>query len=363
MARAAGQAKIRHETALAEEAEQRSSESKRLTSAMSTVGKNPAQGDSLADVLESQALQLSNLGFPTKAGALGAQAATMRLKEAQQGQVESAASKLDYDVKSKMLDRISNLYGSATDAKGWAAANMFVAEQFPEFENPLAQVPFSPENAKAAAAQATSMKDKLTLKLQQQKLASEDRLRSAREKYLGTRSELLERQVADRERRTEILEKNGGKAGKDKPVGSPATGDVKAASALLKSSFPDLPKGEVANAAFQIASEAKRLAKQNPGLSMGDAMTRAFTAAQADGDFETKSSYLGMSKSTKYNAGGKSAQTALPATRETKFQEGRFYNTPKGVMQYKGGKWFEVAAPSAGGVPGGDDIDDEEGDK
>lgn len=341
LAKLAAQAKIRHETALADEAEGRASEQRRFTDAMRqiTMSRPGEKVGSLADQLESQALQLSDLGFAAKAGALGAQAANIRLHEAQQTHQESAAAKLDYQQKTSVLDRIANIYGSATNEQEWAAANMMIAQQFPDFDNPLAKIPFSPEAAKMASAQALSMKDKLGLKIKQQTADSEESLRASREDYLATRADLLRRQVADRERRTEILEKNGGKKGVDKPIGSPSTGDVKAAGNLLKSAYPDLPKEEAGAAAYQIASEAKRMAKENPGLSMSVAMSRALASAQKDGYFEVTDKMFGWSKSARYNPAGKSPETALPAPADRKFKADHYYQTPKGVLRFDGTSW------------------------
>lgn len=348
MAQMAGMAKIRHETALADEAEQRASEGRRLTDAMKQVtqaGIGKA-GSSLADQLEEQALQLSDLGFPTKAGALGVQAANIRLHEAQQQHQEGAAAKLEFDQRAKTLDRIANIYGSAKNEQDWAAANMMIAQQFPDFDNPLAKIPFSPEAARLASEQALSQKDKLTLKIKAAAAASEDSLRKAREGYLTTRADLLERQTADREHRTELLEKTGGKKGVDKPVGSPSSGDVKGASNLLKGAYPNLPKEDLDAAAYQIAGEAKRMAKENPGLSMSVAMSRALAAAQKDGYFETTDKMFGWSKSTRYNSAGRSAETALPAPADRKFQAGRYYQTPKGVMKFDGTSWHPATTRS-----------------
>lgn len=363
MAKLAGMAKIRHETALADEAEMRASEGRRLTQAMAKLQTADAgkAGSSLADQLEEQALQLSDLGFPAKAGALGVQAANIRLHEAQQLHQEGAAGKLQFEEKAKTLDRIANLYGSATNERDWAAANMMVAQQFPEFDNPLAKVPYSPEAARMASAQALSMKDRLGLKIKAATAASEDSLRKAREGYLTTRADLLERQTADRERRTEILEKTGGKRGVDKPVGSPTSGDIKGAASLLKSAYPDLPKEDVSAAAYQIAGEARRMAKENPGLSMSVAMTRAFAAAQKDGYFETTDKMFGLGKSVRYSTAGRTPEAAIPAPADRKFQAGRYYQTPKGVMKFDGTSWHPAQSrgPTSAAVMA-QDVPDEE---
>lgn len=360
------QAQAQHQQALAQEAQQRAQQSAKLQQAMSQLTTpdgqgGPGAGGSIADMIDAQAVQLSKLGFPSQAAALGTKSAQIRLHEARQERQEAATEKLGYEVKAKTLDRISQIYGQAKNEKDWAAANLMIAQQFPDFDNPLARVPYSPEAASGAAAQALSIKDKLGLKIKQQEANSQDSLRRSREEYLQTRADLMERQVEDRERRTDILEKTGGKTGAGKPVGSPSTGDVKAATNMVRSAFPNLDGKEAGNAAFQIAAEAKKLAKDNPGLSMAAAMQRAFASSQQDGDFQTADKYLGLGKTTKFNPVGKTPETAVAAEKGMKLQPGRYYKNAAGIVAKYNGKGFETV-PASGGSPtagAGDDVNDE----
>ena len=345
--------------------QQKIAESQQLQAAMSQLttpdGKGgPGAGGSFADLIESQALQLSRLGQPGAAAKLGAQAAQIRAHEAQAAASDALAGERQVKAETAMVERAVNIYRNVKDQKSWDQANMMFSQLFPDQNNPLAGVPYSPQNVQL-------MQDSLLKEKDRRELAIKDRVRQAQDRnvdslvqYREFRKTILERNAADRERRTDALEKNGGKTGRSTPVGAPTPNDLAAAGRLLESRLdgPIADEEERKAASYQIAAEAKAILKSVPGIDMNTAMERAVTSAIKSGDFAATTSW-GRAAS-KFVGGGKTPETAVKATKNTQFQAGRYYIGPSGKVARFDGKNFEVVEPPRTGSAAGLDEDEEE---
>ncbi len=279
----------------------------------------------------------------------------------------------------KARDRDLNLQASAlqssTDQASWERANLLYSSIAGK-PSPWMGVPYSPELVKQLQTATLSAKDKLKLDMDEVEQKSKDRYRNARI-GLGAQANAIRARLVDiAEEREDRLSKAGGK-----PVGSPSQGDVREAIAIMKEQYPDLKTDDAGGlrAARAVASRAKELAREIPGLGMSGALRRAMTEMRED--FLTdQTTVAGFSipgtRSTKFVGGGRSAGDAMElpvgtagGIDEAKMVVGRYYSTPRGVVQYKGdGKVVPVAAPSSGRIAGvgavtdGDEEDEEEED-
>lgn len=356
-----------HQQALAQEAQTRAAESQRLTKAMSQLqtpdGKGgPGAGGSMAAIFNDQAMQLSQMGFPVKAAELASKAADITHKEAQTLRQQALVDEDKFKEKSAVTDRIAQTLAGVTDQRSWDAANMVLAQQFPNQPNPLASIPYDPRVVKALQNQALKVKDRLSLQLKEREDANEQGLRKARESYLEYRKKYLDGVAKDRAQRTDLLIKNAGSRSpkQDKPINAPTLNEQRIVGELIQKTLPDpLPPEEIKNAQAQIAAEAKRIARETPGISFTEAAQRAVTQGMKDGDFRTVAKTLAGfqvpgSKTTRFAGGGKTVETALQPPADMKFQTGRFYQTPKGVMQFDGKVW---KAPKQAAKPALSEVD------
>jgi len=351
----------RHDMAVAQQQEQKTQEQQKLAAAMGQLKDGPT--GSVADRIEDAASQLMKLGQPAAAAGLATKSAEIRVKDAQAGAADALATERGVKVQTELIDRASGLYANARDQTSWDAANMMFGQMFPGTENPFAGLPYNPKYVEMARGTLLKEKDRLAAIEDSKKTAIQDRLAKAREKYLGFREGILERQVADRERRTDLLEKNGGSTGRNQAVGSPTKKEVVDAGKLLESKLESpLTEADAQVAPLQIASEAKAMLKANKGLDWNTALERATTNAIKAGDFEAVSSLGGFKKETKFKGGGKTPDTALKASASTAFQVGRYYIGAGGQVAKYNGKGFEpVRAPAVGSAAGleDDNIDEE----
>lgn len=273
------------------------------------------------------------------------------------------------------LNLLASTLQSSTDQPSWEQANMLYSSITGK-PSPWMGVPYSPDLVKQLQLATVSAKDKLKLDMDEVEQNSRDRYRNARI-GLGAQANAIRARLADlAEGREERLAKAGGK-----PVGSPSQGDVREAIALMKEQFPDLKTDDAGGlrAARAVASRAKEIAREIPGLGMSGAMRRAMTEMRDD--FITDQTMIAGfgvpgTRSTKFVGGGRSAADAMELPVGTgggidaaKMVVGRYYATPRGVVRYAGdGKVVPVAAPSAGrgpgvaAVDGGEDLDEEETD-
>lgn len=308
--------------------------------------KTPAIGEpgveTMADVNDNIALQLYKAGQPVEGSKAANRSAQMRFRTAEAGAQGALQSEREMKTELALNDKMISIYAGARDERSWATAHMLAGEMYPGEANPLADVPYSPQAADRVRATLLKEKDRLHA-------VQEQRITDARVANYGnladfrsSRLDILQQNADTQSRRVDIYEKNAGKVKGEKPIGFPTKVELGAAEDKLKAVLPfPLPGDEMDAARQQVASDAKALMRANPALAPDQALQRAVTKAVEDGDLVTVSKLYG-SKTT-FQGGGKTPETALPATRDTKFKSGRYYNTPKGVMKFDG-KGF-VAGP------------------
>ena len=102
-------------------------------------------------------------------------------------------------------------------------------------------------------------------------------------------------------------------------------------------------------AAFEIASEARRIRRQNPAITPAAAIAQALTSAQAAGDIQSSSG--GGKTKAKFSARGKTPNTALPLPVKpadpSGYVAGRFYTNGKGLTGLWNGSKILTGAEAA----------------
>ncbi len=360
----AGLAQARHDMAQAQQAEAKVAESRQLQQAMSQLttpdGKGgPGAGGSVADVIEHQAVELSRLGQPAAAGKLGADAALIRAREAQAGAAGALEAQRQVEIESAQVERAMNLYRNVTDQRSWDSANMMFGQLFPNQANPLAAMPYSPANVKLMQGALTTEAQRRKAQVDEAELAIKERNQRSLDTARKARTKILARNAEDRARRTEILAKNGGRVGKETPVGFPKKEEIAAAGRMLESKLPaPLDAEELPNAALQVAAEAKAILKAVPGIDANTALERAVASAIKSGDFTTVDVLGGLRQRSKFSGGGKTPETAVKASKDTKFQTGRYYIGANGQIGKFNGRALELYTLPQAGSAGGLDEDE-----
>lgn len=357
LAQFAHQAQAAHQVALAQQEALKTKQLRQQMQAMSQLtsddGQNgPGAGGTMGDYLMAKAKKAFDLGLPDEGLKLSNAAANIASKEVMDETRKTQALDREAEVRRKAIDDTLKIYQGVNSKEDWARANLLVSQMFPGQHNPLAGLPYDPAYVSLAKTSLLSQKDKLEIGIRQAREASLERKDRAQEGFLGFREKIMNAQEKDRERRTDIYEKNGGSKGQGTPVGFPTKQESAAAEGILKKQVPGLPDDELQAAGIQIASEAKAMVKANKGLDWNTALERATAKSVKENDFTTisKSGMFGSTSKPHFEGGGKTPDTALPATKDTQFKKGRFYQTPKGVLQWTGTGFVQAAggAPSAG---------------
>lgn len=335
-----GLAQAKQEVAQAKLQEQQLAEKRQKEEAFARVVA-PTKSGTLSEATADVATQLMKLGQYGEAAKLSTQATQMHAHETQSAAAQALESKRLAEQGAIVFEQAANLFRGARSQQDWDAANMMFAQAFPKAENPFASLAFTPENAQLAGRVMLSEKERLQSEDAKERTGilkrnadSLEALRAARSRYLADRIQ------NDREREKRLA-KNGGKAGRETPVGSPSKMDIIAAGQLLESrlEFP-LEEEDAKVAAYDVAAEARALMKANPGLSAKEARERAVTAIVASDDLQTVSKLFGKNRMS-YTGGGKTAQTAIPVKEKMSFQNGKYYVNSSGVTARFNGTGFE----------------------
>ena len=362
-------AQANHQNALAQQeaqvARQKQAEMDAFSKLTTPDGKGgPGVGGSVADIFYDQARQLSRLGQPMAASQMAVRASQVLQHEGQAREQQALAAENEIDAKVKMATVLSELHGRATNGRQWASANMMFSSMFPGKDNPLANVPFSPE----AAQQAGNFGIKQAELLHSQQEAIRTGILAADQKSKAVtrvaRTEIYRDKVDSQETvdeaRVKALGRNtgAGGGGKAKAVGSPTRPEVEQTAGLLRELFKtvELPKEGLGVIATSIASEAKALVEANRGMDPQTARALAVQKALKRGDLEvfTDEGVAGtgfrQKQRLRSNLGGDTPETALSADATTKFREGKYYDTPKGRLKRVAGGW-EVPSTSTRTAP------------
>lgn len=307
------------------------------------VGAPQSQGNtaaSMQDAFLQTGSKLMQLGAPKMAMEYYKNAATIGKNEqdvatSRTKQQESAAETL-----LKQSDIIAQKLGSATTPEEWnqgvhelAQSGAFQPQQVQMFQN----MPFHPATAAHLREASLSVKDKAQLDI----LQSNQQLRQAQMQsdrdFKATRLAIDQAKLEEDKRYHDLNKKTGAAAT------APTSEQVKSVKAsIIQNVFNGKAPNDddVLNAgAFDIASRAQQLVKNNKGLSWQTAVNRAVMDSDQAGDWEVHKGGWFSDDSVKFTGVGKTPDDAMPLPQNptaTDLKKGRWYITAKGRGQWDG---------------------------
>lgn len=350
LARAASYpAEIRLRNAQAEKLEQETSAEERLGRLMSQmlVPDGPgARSTSMADQLDTLAIMAARARLATKAQDLAKNAALIRSREATQLSAATTARLNQLKMVRENAGLQGQLFGSVTDEASWNTANALYEFQT-GMPSPYRGVQFSSALVQQINDSAMTAKERADAEENTIKQQELDAYRKSRLAQIDRQNEL--RAAAQRTR--EERERRMAKAGGGSAVSSPAKSETDQAARLIRKDFSNMDAADLNDAAFNLASEARALRRQNKALDAGTALQQAYNAAVASGDFQTDSGYAGTGfrKKTTYSGRGKTADTPAPIPADRKqLTVDRYYVNPQGQVGKWTGKGFLIERPLSG---------------
>jgi hypothetical protein len=341
-----------HETALAQEAQQRANEKQQEAIAFSKLTTpdgqaGPGAGGSMADIGDWQAKELIRLQQPQAAMRMGLQAAKIRLEEAHVGQVQAAQRNQEIAGQIKSAEGFARLYSGVRDKESWDAANLMAAQMFPGDPH-LQEVigrPYNPAYVERIRGLALSEKDRLHAQQEALRTSIQASNAGSLNAVRQARMSLIESQKKYLGARTDAAIKNGGSTGRGVAAGSPNKDQQKDARQVLDAQYPGLPPAELDLAGVQVASEAKALMAATRGMDWNTALNRA--SANAAKDMSVVSKLWGADTRTFRN--GATPAVAIPFTRGMKIEPGKHYTANGRVaVGTADGKLRVTDAPTSG---------------
>lgn len=307
--------------------------------------KQPGGSPSIASTFDNLARMAARSGLINQATKLATTAATIHAREnaAESSLVTAALNRAK--LSAEQANFMGRMFGDATSQEDWDqrnAAYTFMTGR----QSPFAQIPFSENVAKQLREGALSVKERADLA---DKDATRTALANFRKRRLtqhDTEADIKRQRLKVSQAREERLAKNGGGS---KGVTSPSTQELKEIKRTLAKDFPDLAAEDLGDAAFSLAAEARALRRSNPALDASQALNQALARAKQAGDFQTTKGAGLLSDTTRYNGGGKTAETpmAMPLddgkVQVSKLTKGRFYINGKGQIGQWDGKVFKLA--------------------
>jgi hypothetical protein len=338
---------------------------KRLLAAFAQPGKTKPDGTPLtpAEQTFSDADKLRALGMPEQAARVTAEGALIAARDAT---AKAAQSKQHIDALKSgddVMTAIGQFYDGVTDQAGFDKANAIVAA-VTGVPSPLAGQQYSPGLVKQLKqAQLTARQRELLPYEVQKAQAQADSIRSLMD-YRRARLSQYDAALRLRQEKADRDAKAGGDKGRD--IGNPTETEVVQSGGLIRQAYPDLPREDLAHYSYLVASEARRIRKQNPGISAEEANQRALeenadsiqeivTTEKVMGS-EALGNAFGRTKTTpRYTpkpalrpapaaAPAPAKDTVIPevARKGMKFQEGKLYLLPNGKKGIRKGNGFEI---------------------
>lgn len=336
---------------------------KRFQALMQTraLGQSADQQGDMEDKLWDLAGMAADSGMLTQAEKLsGAASLVSYRRQATATQAATENVRLLQGVR-QQANILSETVGTAKDEDSWRIGNELYRSRMGE-PSPYADMPYSPElvdqinkSAMTANQRATEAERALTRR------ATKD-YRDRRLKQIDKQNDIRDKRLDIERNREDRLAKGGG----GKSVVRPSDGEIKAAKTLITKEFPDIEGAQ--DAAYNIASEARALMRANPALDSSTAISQAYQAARANGDFTSVDGAFGtrFGRKTTYGSGKSSASPRSLPMAEGKIDAGKlkpktWYMSPQGVPGMWTGRGFVLAGPSSStGAPGEDGLDDDE---
>lgn len=228
----------------------------------------------LKEDLREQADLAMQMGDVAKASQILARLSQADSRDALVDSRRATADKATFETATAKLDRAIRLAQGAQSQEEWDAARGMYMSLFGE-DNDMFKVPFSPATRDQLVNSAVDFKTKLTDEYRQSRLEQIDTAEARRQSYQDSMLELARRRVRIAEERLHRV----GKAGAGRPDKAPNRDQRGAAMRRIAQDWQGkLGDADLSLAADSIAMGANALVRQNPGLSYGDALERAYAA-------------------------------------------------------------------------------------
>lgn len=337
-------------TSLATQQERTMMELARRRAAQRAPGSPEPSGSFVTDSLDQLAQDAVDAGMVVKGADLAGKSSLIRQHMSAAANSDSNRRTHELKLIRDRLEAFETLARGSTDETSWRRNNAMFELQF-GVPSPYSGIPYRKEFVDQLTDSMTSAKDKTSQKILDEEYKSRERNRVDMQGDRKVHRDIERERLTLQREREERLAKAGGGRG----IGTPTDNELDQARALLKQRFPGLTDTNAKDrAAFDVASAAKELLRQNPALNPGQAMQRALAQEVAAGSF-SGTSWLGQPKVKEFEGAGKTQEAPIDArtSRPATLIENRWYHTPRGIEQYLGGKKWRQAAPASNG--GGDD--------
>ena len=258
------------------------------------------------------------------------------------------------------LQRLSGFYGTVKSQEDLDRANEAYQQVYPNQPLPaFARLPYDPTRLAGFLASQQTQQERIQAKLRERdQTLREEEIEARRRREKATDEAKARRDELQRQRD----ERKAKEAGKPKPSELEVKdGEIEAARRIIKDTIfqGDVPPefaDTVRNGALAIAARAKALLRGNDGLDKHAAYMQAVEESLKENEWPeaelpAKSGWgslvgnkvKGKRFQPKTARGGAAADIwaapkAVPLDR--KFEEGVVYNTPRGPLLRKGGKWY-----------------------
>ena len=313
---------------------------------------------SQSEMIFNDAEKMRNLGMPEEAAKLGSEGALTASREVA-ARVAESKSRLDaIKGADDTLTAISQFFDGVTDQAGFDRANAMVTA-VTGMPSPLMGRPYSPEIVGQLKRAQMTARQRAMLPYEVQKAQAQAESIRSLMAYRKARLGQYQAIIDARREKDSSDKKAGGTNTKD--VGNPTEVETVQAAGMIRQAYPDLPREDLGHYSYLIAAEARRIRKQNPGISAEEANRRAMEEqAPSIQEIVTTEKVLGSEaigaavgasrKVPRYQPRPGPApkppagETQIPevAKKGMKFQEGKLYLLPNGKKGIRKGNGFEL---------------------
>lgn len=296
------------------------------------------------DILHQASMEAFKAGYGESGEALAGKASALTEQGARSALAQGQAAEAHYKTAQAELSLAGQLLGNVTDQSSWDAANR-MWEQMTGRPSPYAKQPYSPELASQLRTQALTLKDQMTVHMQQWREQQAAAAKQAQDQYRKRELEL--REQSNRIRAADLAARNK-VGGKNADVGSPSKEETSAATDALMRAYPNLSDDQAADISYRVASIARGLRKSNPGLNASMAIQQAIMQLKPNLDQNQRTegvlsravdTFKGTTHpdNTKLGTTPDQPYTSVPKAGE---RAPGYYKTPDGhVRQWTGRGW------------------------
>ena len=318
-------------------AETKSREGDILAKAMAGASTGASPGTSVANEIFSRAITAASMGGGSTAMELMKDALRMSELEQTVRHNDLAAKHQEMTNDRMKIDQAASMLWGATDQKSWLEA----ADDFERvFKEPASwrKTPFSEYAKQQNINRALTVKQQMDNELKQDAQIAREEASRAREKHAESTLELMRAKNEQARELAALKAKGGGKF-----VREPSKAEVELAKSIITKNFPDMKDPELSDAARSVASDAKTVRTNKPGLNPEQATYNAFRERKSDFATTTESHWFGKdTKKTEFS----SRNTPLPMVSEDKREVEKYYEQGDKTYQWveEGGRkgWREV---------------------